>query len=253
MSEKKIVELYENKDQAVIAAIDKIVVELFNHDKEEASSQSILLTGCSPLVGTTSTCIGLSIALANTKRRTLFVDCDVRKALPYKKLNEETTVGLSDYLTQSSKKPLDFEDIVYETNIDNLSYIPCGAYPENSTRILCSGQMQELIYIAKNTYDYVIFDFPSINIVPDAQIVFRYMDGIVLLASIGETRKAQIKEAKLKVAPYKDKYFGMIINKIPNDIYRSSVRDYDYYFTNGKGEQKLTKRNVYKNKGRRSK
>ena len=253
MEEKKKVNLYENTDQAVSAAIDKIVVELFNKEKETPGAQSVLLTGCSPLVGTTSTCIGLSIALANTKRRTLFVDCDVRKSIRYKKLNEETTLGLSDYLVQHGELSVPFENIVYRTNIENLSYIPCGTYLENSTRILCSEQMRDLIHMVKGMYDYVIFDFPSINIVPDAQSVFRHVDGIVLLAALGETRKSQIKEAKMKVADYGDKYYGMIINKIPDDVYRRNVRDYDYYFTDQKGEQKLTRKTAYKKQGRRAK
>lgn len=242
MAEKKIVELYENKDQAVIAAIDKIVVEIYNKNADKEKSQSIILTGCSPLTGTTSTCIGLSIALANTKRKVLFVDCDVRKSIRYKKLNQTTTLGLSDYLVQDDTYEMSWEEIVYSTNIDNLFYIPCGTYFQNSTRILCSEQMNVLMQMVKEYYDFIIFDFPSINIVPDAQILFKNVDGIILMSALGETRKEQIKLAKMKVAPFEEKYYGMIINKIPHDVYKRNVRNYDYYFTDKRGEQKLGKR-----------
>ena len=60
-----------------------------------------------------------------------------------------------------------------------------------------------------------------------------------MISALGETRKKQIKEAKLKVKPFADKYYGMIINKIPLDVYRQNVRDFDYYFMDDKGEQKL--------------
>lgn len=56
--EKKRIELYENKNQIVNAAIDRIVVELFHKKEEKEKGQAVLLTGCSPLAGTTSTCIG---------------------------------------------------------------------------------------------------------------------------------------------------------------------------------------------------
>lgn len=243
----KMVNLYENKNQLVTDAIDKIVVEIFNKRNKEDKAQSLVLTGCSPLVGTTSTCISLGIAVAATQRKTLLIDCDVRKALKYKKLNEQTTVGLANYLLETSgKEKISLDDIIYDTNIESLSYIPCGDYSENSTRILCSAKMEKLIEAVRDQFECIIFDLPSLAIVPDAQILFQSADGIVLLSALGETRKRQIKEAKMKVAPYADKYYGMIINKVQLDMYRRNVRDFDYYFVDKKGEQKLIENSAYK-------
>lgn len=243
----KTVNLYENKNQLINDAIDKIVVEIFNKRNKENGAQAIVLTGCSPLVGTTSTCISLGIAIATTQRKTLLIDCDVRKAIKYKKLNEQTTKGLANYLLQdSSKETFSLEDVIYDTNIENLSYIPCGDYTESSTRILCSTRMDKLLAEVREKYDYIIFDFPSLTIVPDAQILFQAVDGIILLAALGETRKQQIKEAKLKVAAFSDKYYGMIVNKVELDMYRHNVRDYDYYFMDKSGEQKLKGNVPYK-------
>ena len=244
---EKTVNLYENKNQLITDAIDKIVVEIFNKSDKADGAQTILLTGCSPLVGTTSTCISLGIAIATTQRKTLLIDCDVRKAIKYKKLNEQTSKGLANYLLQdNNKEELPLEDVIYDTNIENLSYIPCGDYTESSTRILCSTRMEKLLKEVKEKYDYIIFDFPSLAIVPDAQILFQAVDGIILLAALGETRKKQIKEAKLKVAPFADKYYGMIVNKVELDMYRQNVRDYDYYFMDKTGEQKLKGNVPYK-------
>ena len=99
--------------------------------------------------------------------------------------------------------------------------------------------MDNFIEKMKEEYECIIFDLPSVSIVPDSQVLFRKADGIVLISALGETRKKQIKEAKLKVKPYIDKYYGMIINKIPLDVYRQNVKDYDYYFVDEKGEQNL--------------
>jgi len=96
-----------------------------------------------------------------------------------------------------------------------------------------------IIKSCNENYDCIIFDFPSLTIVPDAQTLFPVVDGIILLSALGETRKSQIKEAKFRVKPYHDKYYGMIVNKIPLDMYRSNAKDYDYYFINQDGEQKL--------------
>lgn len=235
----KQIELYEIKNQLVSAAVDKMVVEIINKKENTQEAQTLVLTGCSPRAGTTSMSISLGIAMANCQKKTLLIDCDVRKSLKYKKLNEETTKGLANYLLDLEGNQVSIDSVVYNTNIDSLFYVPCGAYSENSTRILCSNKMDNFIKKMKKEYDCIIFDLPSVSIVPDSQILFKKADGIILISSLGETRKKQIKEAKLKVKPYLDKYYGMIINKIPLDIYRQNVRDYDYYFVDEKGEQNL--------------
>lgn len=237
---KKKIELYVNENQVVNAAIDRIVVELFNKNNCKEVGQAILLTGCSMSAGTTSTCISLSIAIANTKRKTLLVDCDLRKAIKYKKLNDDLTDGLADFLVDEDSSLCSMDDIIYETNVEGLQYIPCGKYINNATRVLCSSKMVELIDYAKKQYDCIIFDMPSLSIVPDAQVLFGSMDGIVLVSALGETRKKQIMDAKRKILPFLDRYYGMIINKVDKNEYRKNMKDYDYYFVNKKGEQKLT-------------
>lgn len=239
---KKTINLYAKDEQIVNAAVDKIVVDLFNKRQEEQGGQVIVLTGCSPLAGTTYTSIALGIAMAASQRKTLVIDCDVRKAIKYKKLNEEASSGVADYLLDDK---VTVEDVIYDTNIENMSYMPCGEYSEHSTRVLCSPKMRELIAEVREKYDCVLLDVPSITIVPDAQILFPEVDGIILLSALGETRKKQIKEAKMKVAPFGLKYYGMIVNKIPLDVYRQNVQDYDYYFVDKKGEQKFHKSEAY--------
>lgn len=235
MDEKQVIELYESKNQLICAAIDRVVVEIFNKKKDGNSAQTVLMTGCSPLSGTTTLCIDLCIALANAKWKTLLIDCDLRKSLKYKKLSKTINAGLSNYLNEDNS----LENVVYTTNIDNLSYIPCGDYSDNSTRLLCNQNMNELIESVKNEYDYIIFDCPSLTVAPDAQILFGETDGIILVAASGETTKNQIREAKRKVKNFEDNYYGIIVNKLDRDMYRRNLKDYDYYFVNSKGEQKL--------------
>lgn len=250
----KTISLYENSNQYVNAAIDKIVVEIFNKRKPDSlKAQTVLLMGASPLAGTTSTSIDLAIAAASTGRRVLLIDCDVRKAEKYKKLNEQVDSGLADYLLQETEGQFQEEQIIYETNVDHLHYIPCGSYAANPTRVMCSSKMLPLMRSLQGKYDYIFCDLPCINIVPDAQILFPAADGIILLTALGETRKRSIKEAKKKIEPFAEKYYGMIVNKIEPDMYRKNQKDYDYYLQNVKGEQKLGESSAHKEYQKRKK
>lgn len=251
-NEKRQIKLYSNTSQVMIDAIDRIVVEIHNKKRTPGEAHKILLTGCGPQCGNTSICIGLGISFASSKWRTLIVDCDLRKQQDFKKLNENTEKGLSDFLiSEQSEDAFDFNEIIYPTNVDNLSYIPCGEYAANPARLFCSNVMQKLLMYVNENFDYVVFDFPSIDVAPDAQILFGEVDGIVLVSALESVTKKQIREAKRKVVPYAEKYYGMIINKIEMNLYRKYVQRFDYYFLDKKGNQKFAGRSAKKYKKHR--
>ena len=190
MQKTRKITLYENKTQLIISAIDKIVVEIFNKKENDKQAQSILLTGCSALTGTTSTCIGLAIAVANTQRKTLLIDCDMRKIVKYKKLNEQATTGLSDFLSQEHlQEIMKPEEVFYETNIENLTYIPCGAKTDNPTRLLCSTKMEELLKVANENYDCIIVESFGVGGIPKSiadefyRLCRQYPDKLVVMAT----------------------------------------------------------------------
>ena len=245
-NQNNIIELYENTNQMLNASIDKITVALIEKRKTVDKAQSIVVTGCSPLAGATSTSISVAIAMAATGRKTLLVDCDVRKSFQYKKINDNIRKGLADFISLRNEKGVKIEDITYQTNIDNLWCVPSGKSEENPTRILCSDNMNRFIDHVESNFEFVIFDFPSISVVPDVQTMFKNDVGIVLVVAIGETKKAQIKDANRLIRPFKEKYYGMIVNKIPFDMYKVHEKNYDYYLLGKDGKQKFEKSRGYR-------
>lgn len=238
-NKKQIIELYENSNVVLNTAVDQIIVEIVKKKKQFNYAQTLLLTGVSPLAGTTSIAISLAIAMANTGRKTVLVDCDLRKSFRYKKSNDNIKKGLSDILSDEFMIISDFNAINYETNIQNLYLIPCGGLQQNATRIICSEKMDGLLNELKAEYECIIFDFPSINVVPDAKVMMSRVDGIILISALGETRKKQLTDARRLLKPYAENYYGMIINKTPMDLYKANVKNYNYYGYDSKGNQKF--------------
>ena len=239
------IDLYENQNKLLYAAVDKITVKIIDKKKNDGA-QVMAVTACSPLAGTTSTTISLAIAMATTSRKTILMDCDVRKAGMYKKLNDSVGKGLAEYITANPDENISLDELLYSTNVDNLYYIPCGTTEKNTTRILCSEKLEQLIGELRKSFDCVILDCPSISVVPDAQIMFKMVDGIIVVAALGETKRSQIKDTRRLMMDYQDKYYGMIINKIPRDIYRKNVKNSDYYITDKKGRQRFEKMKAFK-------
>ncbi|WP_455714730.1 CpsD/CapB family tyrosine-protein kinase [Anaerosporobacter sp.] len=227
-----IIEFYCNNSQIMNDAIDRIVVEIYSY-KKHFGDKSILLSGCGSKSGTTTTAINLAIALSAAGWKTLLVDCDLRKGSKFKKLNENIGVGLTDYLAEKAE----VDKVICETNYEYLNYVPSGTASNSPIRLLCSTRLEEFVSYVKAKYDYIIFDFPSLNIVADANIMFPYVDGIALVASLNQTTKRQLCDARRKVSKFGDKCYGLIVNQVDLPQYKKYIKDYDYF-----GEENMSKR-----------
>lgn len=216
------INIYQSESQIVRDAIDKVIVQVYRK-KRDFGHKSFLLTGCSAGCGTTYTAINMAVALANAGWKTVLVDCDIRKGMEYKRLNQDVKTGLSDYLTGKVK------ETIYSTNNEKLDYVPCGNNGESPVRLLATREMELLDSELKEKYDFVIYDFPSVNIVPDAGIMIPVVDDVILVAGMNETTKDQLATAKAKVKETEGKYMGVIANKLELPEYRHYVKDYDYF------------------------
>lgn len=225
-----IIEIYKYQDQKIKNAIDRIVVEAYKKKKEKGS-KTFLLTGCSAMCGTTTNAIHFAVALAEAGWKTILVDCDLRKGMEYKHLSEDAQLGLSDFMSGE-------QECRYPTNVEKLHYLPCGSRVENPVRLLCSPKMEQLISQMKEQYDFIVFDFPSVNIVPDAEIFIPFVDEVILVAALDETDRKQLQNAK-KCIPGKQ-YMGIVVNKVSKTQYQHYLKDYDHF-----EDQKI--KNRYKN------
>ena len=143
------VNIYQSESQIVRDAIDKVIVQVYQR-KREKKHVSFLVTGCSAGCGTTHTAINMAVALANAGWKTVLVDCDIRKGMTYKRLNQEIQCGLSEYLMNNTKQ------LICETNNELLDYIPCGNNVGSPVRLLCTKEMEKLAIELSEKYDLVI-------------------------------------------------------------------------------------------------
>ncbi|SKB64169.1 capsular exopolysaccharide family [Lachnospiraceae bacterium] len=224
--EKQILELYNSEDRVMNDAIDRVVVRLYGIRKE-CNARSFIFTGVGSHAGTTSVALNVAIALAEAGWKTVFVDGDLRKGTDYKRIKgDNSDCSLSGYLTDHS---ISVEDALNETNYDGLSYIPSGDCIENPVRLLCTERMEKLVKTLKDTYDFVIFDMPSINTVNDAEILIPETDRYILVASLNVSTKKEVMDARLELDRYSDRYAGMIVNRVEMRQYRRQIKDYDYF------------------------
>ncbi|HHV10172.1 MAG TPA: CpsD/CapB family tyrosine-protein kinase [Clostridiales bacterium] len=221
---KKRIDIYRNTNQYVNDAIDRIIVGI-HLKKQKGGYKMIMFSGCEPGVGTTTISISLAISMANTGWKTILIDGDLRKMAKYKRLNLGAETGLSEFLSNKCS----YDEIIYDTNHDNLSYISSGRGASNPVSLLCSARMEELIEKLNEGYDYIVIDMPSVTTSIDANVLANKVDGIILVSAYAKTDKTSIRESKDILTSSGGNIMGIILNKMEASTYGNILKNFDYY------------------------
>lgn len=187
-----------------------------------ARNNVIVISGPAPELGKSFISTNLAVILAQSNKRILLIDADLRRGHLYKYFNQDNQAGLADYL--NGQQALD--QIVKQTEIENLSFITRGKSPVNPSELLSTERFKDLLEQLSNQFDHIIIDTPPILAVTDGIIISQYA-GVNLV--IARYAKTQMKELDLVVNRFEQanvKITGIILN----DIQRSANSNYGYNY-----------------------
>jgi tyrosine-protein kinase Etk/Wzc len=122
--------------------------------------------------GKTFISINLAAIMAMLGKKVLLIGLDLRKPRINEILKYKNSPGMSGYLTGECK----YEEMIMQTHIDNLYYVPSGPTPPNPAELIESDKMTSFMERAKNEYEYIIIDTPPVAVVTDALLVARFAD-----------------------------------------------------------------------------
>jgi capsular exopolysaccharide synthesis family protein len=182
----------------------------------------LVISSAVPGEGKTMTSTNLAIALAQTGRRTLIIDGDLRRPRVARQLGLDAAVGLTTVLVGNAE----VKDAIQEHEPSGLHFLASGAKPPNPTEILQSQVTKDLIRELSDLYDMVIIDGPPLLPVADASVLSTVADGTILVVKHGRTTKDQVTEAISRLDHVGGRLFGVVVNMIP----RRSVSSYYYYY-----------------------
>lgn len=196
-----------------------------------ASLQTILVTSPAPREGKTTIALNLAGSFAQTNKKTLLVDCDLRKPRVHSIFNSNKTPGLIDFLFGKST----LDDVVRKTEIDNLSYIASGTIPPNPAEMLASQQLEDFLNDMKKIYDIIIIDSPPVVAVTDSEILSRKVDGTILVVSSELTEADMLKRAVELLRSDNAILLGTVLNNFSYKAGYASYYKYYYYYAPKKG------------------
>lgn len=189
-------------------------------------SKSILITSSAPQEGKTTVAVNLAAGFAQTNKKVIILDCDLRIPRIHSVFKGKSSPGFTNFLFGQAA----YEDIVRKSNdIENLFYIAAGTIPSNPSEILGSKQLEDFLKKLKAEYDLVIVDSPPVMTITDAEILSHIVDISLLVVFANKTEVDWMTESSELLQRGEDNSFvGVILN---NFDYNSGYRSYHKYNT----------------------
>jgi len=188
--------------------------------------RTLLITSMAPKEGKTVTTANLARTLAQSEKKVLIIDCDMRRPKMHSLFGIPNSYGLSNYLTGDRKQTL-----VQTVPNEEVEVISAGSIPPNPAELLNSVGMQRLIDKELEVYDFVLLDSPPIQSVTDSLTLSSIVDGTILVIRSGKTTYDTLDNGMKKMREVNAHFFGFILNGVNKSSGGSGYYGYYDYYT----------------------
>jgi capsular exopolysaccharide synthesis family protein len=173
--------------------------------------------------GKTDVCINLAHSFAQSGKKVLLVDCNLRKPSLHQKLDIDNSEGLSNFLNDE----LNVNQLIRTTHIPNVHIIPSGSRIANSVELLLNSRMSELLEATIREFDIIILDSPPVMDIADAMILSHWANVTLLVAAHAQSREKSVLDAYHKLRYTRSLVLGSILTKVRGE--HGNFQQYHYY------------------------
>lgn len=201
----------------------------------------ITLTSCDANEGKTTITLELARAMAESGKRVLVIDADMRKSVMMSRYAEGVGyMGLSQYLSGMAE----IEDVVFTAQNEKFDVIFAGKYPPNPVELLGGTRFAQLLESKKTKYDYIFIDTPPLGMVIDSAVVAAMCDSAIIVVSVGRIKYRLLQNVKAQLEKSGCRILGVVLNhtvKKKGSYYKKyygKYQGYGYYskYTENKEE-----------------
>ena len=187
----------------------------------EAKNNIIAISGPSPGVGKSFISVNLAAVLAQSGKKVLIIDADMRKGYLQTQFGLKWDDGLSDYLSGR----LNLEQVTKPTKVEGLSVVTRGQIPPNPSELLMHSNFNKLVEEVSAAYDIVIIDTPPILAVTDPAIVSAHTGTTLLVARFGQNHLREIDLTRNRFEQNGIDVKGLVFN----GVVKKASNAYGYY------------------------
>lgn len=174
--------------------------------------RTLVLTSAAAGEGKSVTIANLAVTMAQGGRKTILVDCDLRRPGLHELFDLKSEPGFTNMvLDEVGEAPLQ------KTAVENLWLLSSGKQPPNPADLLGSSKVDKIIEQLTQKADIVLFDSPPAIAVTDAAVLGAKVDGVLLVINAGKTRRDHAERAKEILEKAKVRVVGATLTNAPKD------------------------------------
>lgn len=196
------------------------------YSKDNGLPQVLFVTSAVAGEGKTTTSSNIAISFAQTGRKVLLVDSDIRKPSVHQLFGISKLNGLSRLL----KKQITLEEAITHIDELNMDIIPAGPSMYDPTELYSSLYFNEVYAELRKMYDVIIIDTPPVSVVTDAALISHIADACIIVAGEGSATTAELKNAKEHLERAGTHILGIVFNKVGSILSKGSYY-YKYYYS----------------------
>lgn len=202
-------------------AINNVIIRLLR-EAREGPLQVLLVTSATSGEGKTTLATQMAMSLARSGRRTLLVDCDLRRPALDRVFHVSQQPGMAELLLGE----LELADVEHETTVDNLYLVTAGGWLQEGLEVLTSGAMETVLTKFRTEYDFIVLDGSPVLPVPDARIIAQHVDAVVLSVLRDVTQVPKLRATWRILTALGVRAIGSVVTGTSEEVYYK-----DMYYT----------------------
>ena len=216
--------------------------------REKHDGKTLLFTSSIPAEGKSTVASNYAASLAIAGRKTLIIDCDIRRPRAHESFGIKIEKGLECALTHD--EPV--KDLIMKDVLPNLDLLPTKNMKNNVTELFLRDKMKGVLDTLRDKYDTIILDTPPIAVASDAAILSKDVDGVVVVVGYDQVAERELKFTKEMLDNAGANIYGFIVNGVEKKAmsygnygyYTNYYSYYEEYYNDDNGNKK--KRKVHK-------
>ena len=174
--------------------------------------RSLVVTSPAKEEGKSTTIANLAVTMAQSGRKTILADCDLRRPSLHTIFALPQEPGLTNMVLEDMNEPP-----LQKTEVENLWLLAAGKKPPNPADLLGSQKVDQIIALLQEKADVMLFDAPPVIAVADAVILGAKVDGVLLVIQAGKTRREHAEGAKTTLETANVRIVGATLTNAPKD------------------------------------
>ncbi len=195
---------------------------------------SLLVTSAGPGEGKTTTAANLAVIMAQSQKRVILVDSDLRRPGLHKVFGLSNKAGLTNLILDET---LPLDEVLQQTDLEGLRVLTSGPLPPNAADVLNSAEMARIIDRLRDHADLVIFDSPPVLVVADSVILAGKLGYTLMVVDSGRARSEAIRRGVDTLNKVGAKVLGVVLNKMSGKRAAYYYYYYYYYYYSSTGDR----------------